>query len=257
VRDEAPILILGGTRESRDLASDLVAAGRRVITSLAGRTVEPVLPEGEVRVGGFGGEEGLVSYLQQARISLIADATHPFAAIISAHAAVAAARLGLPYLRLERPAWEPGPKERWLRVSCTGAAVDAILPGTRVLLTTGHKDLAAFFSRPDITGLARLIEDPSIPIPSHWQILKDRPPFAREAERALMQREKITLLVTKNAGGPGRAKLDAAADLAIPVLMIERPPKPAAITASCVGDLIQIINEKWPGTGPGHSRKLV
>lgn len=245
--ETGPILILGGTRDARELAQLLQAEGLDAITSLAGRTADPLLPPGRVRMGGFGGAEGLAAYLREAGIALIADATHPFAAVISANAAAAASAVGIPCVRLTRPAWEPGPGERWLRVSCTGAASDAILPGARVLLTTGHKDLASFFARTDITGIARTIEAPAVPVPPRWQILNQRPPFTRDSELALMRRERITLLVTKNAGGPGREKLDAAAELGVPVLMIERPAKPELPSAPDAAGLIQLIKAKLAG----------
>ena len=234
-------LILGGTRDARELAGLLIARGADVTSSLAGRTQDPVKPEGKLRVGGFGGADGLAEYLRAHHYDAVIDATHPYAAQISAHAAEAAARLGIRHLRLERPQWRREPGDKWLEVPCMGAASDALLPGARVLLTTGLKDLPSFFSRPDLSGIARMMGEPALAVPPQWRLIRERPPFSLESELALMGEEGITVLVTKNAGGPARAKLDAARQLGLAVVMITRPQKPAAEVAASAEELVRLL----------------
>jgi precorrin-6A/cobalt-precorrin-6A reductase len=236
------VLILGGTGEARALAGALVGHGVDVVTSLAGVTAEPVLPPGEVRRGGFGGVEGLSSYLAEAKIGLVSDATHPFAAAISRHAAEAAGLSGVPYLRLERPAWRPGPGDRWQEVADVAAAVAALAPGARALVTIGRKELAAFAGRGDVRVVARSIEAPGFALPAGWTLVLARPPFTVEAEIELMTREAVSVLVTKNAGGEAtRAKLDAARALGLPVVMVARPVKPDAETAGTVAEMVEKV----------------
>lgn len=221
------LLILGGTHDARDLAAALLAAGFDPVTSLAGVTTAPILPPGRVRVGGFGGVAGLKDYLVEERISAIADAAHPFAATMSAHAAEAAAALGLPVIRLERPSWEPEPGDNWVSAASTEDAVAALPRGARALVTIGRKEIGAFFARLDIGGVARMIEAPAIEHSSRWTILRERPPFSLSAEIELIRHHAITHLVTKNAGGDETsAKLTAARETKIPVIMIARPQKP-------------------------------
>jgi precorrin-6A/cobalt-precorrin-6A reductase len=225
------ILILGGTSDAIILARELVKAGHDIVTSFAGVTEHPVLPEGEVRVGGFGGEEGLYDYLKAEGFAAIADATHPFAAQISAHGFSAATRAGIAYLRLERAAWTPLPADNWISVPGMEAAVAALPNAARVMLTIGRKEIDAFVARADLSGVARMIEKPMLDLPGQWQLIQARPPFTVDAERSLLETHKITHLVTKNAGGKLTvAKLIAARALRIPVVMIARPLKPSAPT---------------------------
>lgn len=236
------ILILGGTRDAREAAAEFAARDLAVVTSLAGVTEQPLLPAGELRVGGFGGVDGLVKYLVADAISVVVDATHPFAARISQHAYEACRRTGVPLLRLERPAWQPALEDNWAIVSSSEKAASALPPGARVLLTTGRKDLARFFSRADISGIARMIEPPPLDPPSHWRILRDRPPFSVEGEAALMTANGITHLVSKNAGGSAtEAKLTAARSLGIPVILIARPPKPEVPSFANISDLVAAV----------------
>jgi precorrin-6A/cobalt-precorrin-6A reductase len=221
------ILILGGTAEARDNAALLVALGHDVTTSLAGVTSAPLLPVGKMRVGGFGGVQGLARYLHSAHIDVLVDATHPFAANMSRHACDAARFAGCKLLRFERPAWQPRPHDQWTEVSSLADAA-AVLPSLAVvLLTTGRKDLGAFFRRSDITGVVRTVEPMTETLPPGWSVIVDRPPQQLAREVATMQEFRITHLVTKNAGGERtRAKLDAARQLGLPVIMVRRPPKP-------------------------------
>ena len=221
------ILVLGGTSDANVLARELLKSGFDVVTSFAGVTENPVLPQGEIRVGGFGGENGLHDYLKAEGFAAIADATHPFAAQISRHGYHAAERAGIPYLRLERAAWTPLPADNWISVPNTEAAVTVLPNAARVLLTIGRKEIAAFFARDDLNGVARMIEKPPFELPPNWALVLARPPFSVEAERDLLAFHKISHLVTKNAGGKLTvAKLMAARALRIPVVMIERPEKP-------------------------------
>jgi precorrin-6A/cobalt-precorrin-6A reductase len=220
------ILILGGTGEAREIAAALLDKGFQVTTSIAGVTSEPVLPAGALRRGGFGGAAGLAAYLREEGVSAVVDATHPFAARISANAAAACREAGLPLLRLERPPWQAQPGDRWTTVSTAGEAAAALPSGSRALVTVGRKEIAPFLAREDVSGIARMIEPPDVPVPPGWQLLLERPPFTLQSERRLMAEHDISMLVTKNAGGTAtEAKLEAARELSIPVILIARPAK--------------------------------
>jgi len=237
------ILILGGTSDARLLASELIAAGHDVVTSLAGVTEAPVLPKGAVRTGGFGGEEGLYAYLRDGGFAALADATHPFAAQISRHGFSAARRAGIPYLRLEREPWMSAAEDRWIGVPAIASAVDALPSGSRVLLTIGRKEIGPFLARGDISGVARMIEKSPLPLPPNWQLILARPPFSFEDERKLLHDQHISHLVTKNAGGAQtEAKLLAARALNLPVVMIARPAKPKAPAFISASALIAALN---------------
>ncbi len=232
------VLIIGGTRDARLLATALIAAGFEPVTSMAGVTREPALPQGAVRIGGFGGHEGIAAYVAEARIGAIVDAAHPFAVRISDNASRAAALAGVPFLHLERPPWTAGARDRWIAVENAAQAAAALAPGSRVLLTIGRRGLAEFFSRDDVTGVVRLIEPAGSPLPHGWTLLEARPPFAVDDEVALIRREAISVLVTKNSGGTTDAKLAAARLLDLPVIMIARPPKPAGSRVSSVEEAV-------------------
>lgn len=238
------VLILGGTGEARALAARLAAAGHHVVTSLAGVTSAPRLPAGNVRTGGFGGIDGLADWLKAEGIDWLIDATHPFAAQISAHAHAAAGLAGVRLVRLERPAWRPQDGDKWMSVADTEAAVKAVPAQARALVTIGGKEVAAFAARGDIGVVARMIEAPAARLPDNWRLVLARPPFTLEDELALMRKELVTVVVAKNAGGPGTAKLEAARELRLPVVMIERPPKPATATAATIEDVQTLIKRE-------------
>ncbi|GAA2856566.1 precorrin-6A reductase [Actinoplanes cyaneus] len=219
------VLILGGTTEARELAA-LIAGEHEVITSLAGRTSAPRLPAGEVRVGGFGGPEGLARYLAEQRIDVLVDATHPFAARISANAAA----MAVPTLILRRPGWVASPGDDWQRVASVADAA-AALTGGRVFLTTGRQTIHAFAHRDDCWFLARSVEPPAPPMPRHLEVLLDRGPFTVEGERWLLAEHRIDVLVTKDSGGSD-AKLAAARAEGVRVILVDRPPMPAAPAVS-------------------------
>ncbi len=232
------VLILGGTKEARMLAGRLVRVGLDVTSSFAGVTENPILPEGKVRVGGFGGVEGMREYLLAEAIDVLVDATHPFAAVISAHAAEASPEV----MRLERPAWSPLSQDRWIDVQSNEVGLAALPSGSIVMLTIGRKEVAVFTSRSDLTGVARMIEPPAEALPEYWRLVLERPPFTMADELAMMSQHAITHLVTKNAGGrETAAKLEAARSLGIPVVMIARPFKPKVETFTTVDAIAAAI----------------
>ena len=223
-RDNKRILILGGTGEARRLAVMLLEAGYAVVTSLAGVTSEPMLPRGEVRSGGFGGVDGLVEYIAAENIVAIVDATHPFAEQITRHGFEAAKQAKISYVRMERRPWKPLARERWRLVADVDAAVKALRKDARVFVTIGRKDLPKFAARDDLSIMARSIEPPEMELPENWRFIQGRPPFSVYDEIELMRQNKIDTLVTKNAGGKAvSAKLQAARELGIEIIMIERP----------------------------------
>lgn len=225
------ILLLGGTTEARRLAAAL-HPGTEVISSLAGRVPDPALPVGAVRIGGFGGVTGLRSWLHSRRIDAVVDATHPFAATITAHAAAACAESGLPYLVLARPAWDPGGA---LPVSSNRHAAATITTGgfRRVFLTTGRSSVADFADT-NAWFLIRAVTTPDDAVlPARHRLMLSRGPYCYDDEYELLCGHGIDALVTKNSGGQAtRSKLDAAAALNIPVVMVQRPPLPAEIEAT-------------------------
>lgn len=223
-RDNKHILILGGTGEARRLAPILLETGYKVTTSLAGVTSEPMLPRGDVRTGGFGGVEGLVEYVRGENVAAIVDATHPFAAQITRHGFEAAKQADITYVRLERRPWKPLGREQWRLVADVDAAVKALKQDARVFVTIGRKDLAKFAARDDLSILARSIEPPEMDLPENWKFIQGRPPFTVVDEAELMRTHEINVLVTKNAGGKAvSAKLQAARELGVSIMMIERP----------------------------------
>jgi len=227
------ILILGGTAEARQLATELHGQGHHVITSLAGRVVRPRLPVGEVRIGGFGGPKALATWLREHEIAAVVDATHPFAERISTSATRAAAQAVVPLLRLERPGWSEGPGDRWHWVDGLDQAATRVADlGSRVLLTTGRQGLSAFAGVDDAWFLIRCVDPPEAPLPPQREIVLDRGPYAREGELALIDAHGIDLVVTKDSGGDHtRAKLDAARARGLPVIVVRRPPRPDATIA--------------------------
>lgn len=243
------ILILGGTGEARTLAAQLVAARIPVISSLAGRVADPALPAGPVRVGGFGGVDGLVDYLAATQITGIVDATHPFAAQISDRAAAAAARTETPIIRLERPSWREHPDAgAWTWVANAEAA-RAATPGRRPLLTTGRQSLPAFTTWTERDVLVRVVDPPEIPLPPRWTVLRARGPYDYGSERRLLVDHGVDALLTKDSGGAlTAAKLDAARDLGIPVVVIGRPPSTATVpTVATVSEVLAILaSPTWP-----------
>jgi precorrin-6A/cobalt-precorrin-6A reductase len=234
------ILILGGTAEARQIATLLIVEGHDVTSSLAGVTSKPLLPEGNVRVGGFGGAEGLRLYLNQNAIDVLVDATHPYAAIISRNAFEAVGGGAAQLLRFERAAWTKVKGDNWISVATLVEAASVLPSGARVFITTGRKDLAPFLNRKDISGLIRTVEPPVETLPPQWRVILDRPPHNLANELTLFQSENFTHIISKNAGGSAtHAKLDAAKQLGLSVVMVERPFKPNCETFTDVHALIK------------------
>jgi precorrin-6A/cobalt-precorrin-6A reductase len=217
-----------------------------VITSLAGRTSNPLPIAGEVRIGGFGGVQGLVDYLRHQNIDAIIDGTHPFAGTMTDHALAAATRTGTPLLLLRRPGFEEAPGDDWYRVRDLKEAA-ALLPrlGDRVFLTTGRQGIENFARVDGCWFLARSVEMPTPPMPDRLQVILDRGPFTHDGERRLMLDHRINVLVTKDSGGTA-PKLDAARDLGIPVIVVDRPPTPKASTVATVEGAVEWVRSGLP-----------
>lgn len=236
------ILILGGTGEARELAARLSALGHAVTTSLAGRTSQPALPPGELRVGKFGGVPGLVGYLRAMRFDRLVDATHPYAGLISINAVAASQQTGIPLVRYMRPAWAQPEGADWHHVDTLEAAAGVLPSGATALITTGHEGLDAFLARDDCRLLIRLIEPPGQALPRHARLLLSRPPYVLPDEITLFQREGVTHLVTKNSGGDQTAaKLAAARHTGAQVIMIARPVYGPAREVGSVDDAVAAL----------------
>lgn len=236
------VLILGGTTEARALAGLLVPgaappdgsgpAPPRVTTSLAGRVARPLPVPGRVRVGGFGGTQGMADWLREHDVRALIDATHPFAGTISFHAARAASLAHVPLLALRRPGWSPGEGDDWHSVASLEEAAGALAPlGRRVFLTTGRMGLAAFAHLDTLWFLLRSVDAPVPPRPARMELLLDRGPFTLDGERELLRRHRIDVLVSKDSGGAATApKLTAAREAGVPVVIVRRPPVPEGVT---------------------------
>jgi precorrin-6A/cobalt-precorrin-6A reductase len=233
------ILVLGGTGEARALASRLVDAEVAVLSSLAGRVREPRLPAGPVRIGGFGGAAGLAAFLREGGEGVVAgdrrggftavvDATHPFATTITANAVDATATAGVPLLVLRRPGWPPDPAWRTVPDMAAAAAAVRDWTGESVFLTTGRRDLPVFAGDDRHRFLVRTVDPPEGAVPPRMTLLLDRGPYTVDGERALLREHGVGLLVTKDSGGTmTAAKLHAARELDVPVVVVRRPPLPA------------------------------
>lgn len=223
------MLLLGGTTEASALARLLAAQGITATLSYAGRTQNPRGHPIPVRVGGFGGTQGLAAYLREHGVTHLVDATHPFAATMSAHAAEAAKLAGVAHIALTRPAWEPVAGDAWTRVGDIAGAVEALAgPARRVMLALGRMHVEAFAAQSQHHYLLRFVDRPQdAPALPHHTLVVDRGPFTPEGDRALMEAHGVDVVVCKNAGGKGaEAKLHAARALGLPVLMIDRPAVP-------------------------------
>ena len=230
------VLILGGTTEASELArliaGDNLTGDRRfdATLSLAGRTINPKALPLPTRVGGFGGVDGLARWLIEEHIEAVIDATHPYAPNISRNAVAACRRAGVPLGSLGRPAWPNETGDRWIDVPDAIAAARALGEATaRIFLSLGRLEIAAFASAPQHRYIARSIDPPGdVPLPPDIRFIFARGPFDEAAERALLQSERIEVIVSKNSGGSATyPKIAAARALGIPVVMIERPLKAA------------------------------
>jgi precorrin-6A/cobalt-precorrin-6A reductase len=240
---KTPILLLGGTQQAVQLAKRLHGDNQFDVTySLAGVTRSPTAVPGKVRVGGFGGVAGLETYLANTGTKYVIDATHPFATTMSIHAAQACGKLSIPRILVERPAWSPSPSDRWIAAKDIADAVTEVdhLNAKAVLLTTGSRDVDIFFAAEGPRLFVRSVEPPSVAPATTFTWIEGRGPFALGEELALLRRYGIDCLVTKNSGGDATAaKLVAARQLRVPVIMIERPSTSISDTATTTQGVVQ------------------
>lgn len=239
------VLVLGGTAEARALARRLDEQGVAFVSSLAGRVNNPRLPVGRVRIGGFGGVEGLADYLRAEGVTHVVDATHPFAVGMRAHAVAAAAQVGVPAVRLARPGWETHPDAGgWIWVDSYDEAREAVETRGALcpFLTSGRQTLPYFTSwNADATPLrqvlVRVVEPLDVTPPANWTVLLDRGPFDATDEMATMRGHRVDAVVTKDSGGTyTAAKLDAARELGVPVVVVRRPAAPPGLTEAATID---------------------
>lgn len=233
------VLLLGGTSEARELAAALVAAGVDVTSSLAGRVAQPRLPVGPVRIGGFGGVDGLRAAL--ADFEVVVDATHPFALGMSANALVACNNFR-PLLRLERTAWPIDPA--WCEADThADAAAAAARLGRRPFITVGRQELATFIADlGDHAVLARVVDTPDVVLPRSWELITSRGPYSEASERDLLRTHRSDVLITKNSGGSYTwPKLAAAQELGVNVVMIRRPARPPQAELTVVSSVDEAI----------------
>lgn len=238
------LLVLGGTTEATDLAVALSAGNYTATFSYAGRVARPKTQPLPTRIGGFGGVDGLVAYLRDHHISHVIDATHPFAAQMSRNAVAACAKTGVALITLTRPKWAAIKGDRWRNVPDMAGAVTALdIAPCRVMLAIGKLNLTDFAVHPQHHYLLRLIEDPIAPLPfPDCHAIIAQGPFEYASDLALLRHHRIDLLVSKNAGGhAARAKIDAARQLGIKVIMIDRPQVPDRIEVGSVAAVVQWI----------------
>ncbi|MEO3936953.1 cobalt-precorrin-6A reductase [Dermatophilaceae bacterium Soc4.6] len=245
------ILVLGGTAEARALASSLDAAGVPFESSLAGRVSRPRLPVGPVRIGGFGGAEGLARYIDDRGVTHVVDATHPFAVTMSAHAVEAGLQTAAPVLRLARPGWEGRPDaSSWHWVSTLDEMrTTAERLGSRPFVSTGRQTLEAFGSWAGRNVLVRVVEPLTGTPPDCWTVIEDRGPYVAPDEREMLSRHGIDVLLTKDSGGSyTSAKLGAASELGIPVVVLRRPrTQPGAVELTSVEACVERLLAAAPG----------
>ncbi|PZN57024.1 MAG: cobalt-precorrin-6A reductase [Proteobacteria bacterium] len=242
------ILILGGTAEARQIAAAInERRDCNVVLSLAGRTETPVAQGVPVRSGGFGGPAGLGAWLRDNAVSLLIDATHPYAARISANAAAAARETGVPLLALRRPGWERVAGDQWREVDDVASAVHALGSSPRrVFLSLGRQEIHAFEAAPQHHYLVRSVDpvEPPLAVPQAEMLLA-RGPFEASAELALLRRHGIDAVVTKNSGGTATyGKIAAARALGIEVVMIRRPKLPDVPSACTVQELLDAVSHR-------------
>lgn len=244
--DMRRILLLGGTLEARRLAAELACRKDLAVTlSLAGRTAAPAPQPVPVRVGGFGGASGLAKHLRGEGIDLLVDATHPYAAVISAHAAEAAERAGVPILAVRRPPWQASPGDRWIHADGIEHAIATLGSAPRrVFLAIGRNEVHAFDAAPQHHYLVRSVDpvQPPLAVPDARYVVA-RGPFTEADEHALLAEHRIECVVAKNSGGEATyGKIAAARALGIEVLMLRRPVLPAVPTVDDVDGAVAWID---------------
>lgn len=241
------VLLLAGTGEARQIAFSLAKDPRIVSMAALARSGRRPMPLGiPTRIGGWGGREAFRDWLGQMRINGIIDATHPFAAGISARTASVAEDLGIDYLHFLRPAWRPENGDRWEFLNREEEAADHVPAGARVFLATGRKRIEAFENLRGRDLMCRLIDGTHEPFPHpNGRYLVHRPPFTIDQEIATFKALGIDWLVARNSGGAGsRAKIDAARALGIPVAMIRRPPQPEAARAQTLSEVMAWVGRR-------------
>ena len=239
------VLILGGTGEASEIANRLGdKTGIVAITSLAGRVQQPRIPDGLVRVGGFGGVEGLISFLRSEQIDVVIDATHPFAAQISANAEAACKQLGVPLIAFARAPWSSYEADRWHVVPHIERAADYVATtGGRVFLAIGRQHLDAFAACNTAWFLIRTIDPPNVPLPVNAKLVLERGPFHLDHEMHLLRTHAIDYIVSKNSGGQATyAKIEAARLLGLPVVMVDRPQKHTVPTVGTMDEVLENLN---------------
>ena len=256
-RSATRVLLLGGTSESWQLAAILAERSDIIlISSLAGRVSQPRFPKGLVRIGGFGGINGLISYLEAERIAGIIDATHPFAIRISQNAEAACRELALPLIAFARPVWEKTAGDVWHEVEDLPAAAELVDQAQgRVFLSIGRQELAVFADCARSTYLIRAIEQPLPPLPLHHHLILARGPFDLDHERELLREHAIDVVVSKNSGGNATySKIAAARELGLPVVMIRRPRKHTVRTADTVEEVCTELDRLFGNDSPAPVR---
>lgn len=235
------VLILGGTTEASEIARRLAnQSDLSVISSLAGRVTQPKIPDGPVRVGGFGGVNGLIFFLQTEKIGIVIDATHPFAARISASAESACSQLGLPLIAFSRAPWAKHDADHWHAVPDTPSAAAYVTQTSgRVFLAIGRQQLDAFAACSNAWFLIRAIDPPDVSLPANTKLLLERGPFQIEHELQLLRNHAIDYIVSKNSGGQATyAKIEAARLLGIPVVMVDHPEKHTVPTVDTINGVL-------------------
>jgi precorrin-6A/cobalt-precorrin-6A reductase len=242
------VLILGGTSEANWLATAAAAAGLDAIYSYAGRTQVPVHQPLPVRTGGFGGADGLADAIRQGGFTHVVDATHPFATEISRNAVAACAATATPLIALERQPWARVPGDIWIEVADIASAVAALpVDPARVFLAIGRQHIAPFAARPQHAYTLRFIDAAGGPLPlADANLIVSRGPFTRDGELGMMRSRRIEWIVARNSGGAGaRAKIDAARELKLPVVMITRPKMPDRLRVESVDEVMHWLGHRW------------
>lgn len=245
IKGVTSVLLFAGTTEATQIAETLVREYHvDVLSSLAGVTTNPVQRFGRVRSGGFGGTEGLIRHLRTQPVDAIIDATHPFAAVMPFHVAAAAQATSIPLCRVARLPWMPTFEDNWIDVEHLAGAAEALrsLSARRVMLSVGRQGVTHFVDQ-DAWFLIRAIERPDVS-PRHHQLILGRGPFDVDAERELLRTHHIDVMVTKNSGGRSTsAKLNAARELGVRVVMVARPEQPDVITVSNVAQAVSWLDQ--------------
>ncbi|VVD60035.1 cobalt-precorrin-6A reductase [Pandoraea capi] len=241
------VLLLGGTGDARKLARQLASHD---VYSLAGLGRVPDDLPCEVRVGGFGGSEGLANYLVTESVELLIDATHPYAAQISANARTAGQRCDVPVWALRRAPWQPRPGDDWRAVHGWPAMCDALAAFSRPLFTSGREPLNHLNTIPaHQRWVVRCLDDH--PGNAQALVIGARGPFTHESERALFAQHDIDVVVSKNSGGAAtEAKLDVARERGLPVVMLARPPVVEADRTFETGDALLAALDAWRAGAP-------